>query len=130
MVLCLGAGYHGSQARKGNRFGRSPVLGLTRYLARFIRVVLVNEHNTSARCSRCVHGRMSYDRVTRAGSCDTCDAHGVDRDVNAASQMLRLAHALLATGKRPAPLRRRADKHAHEQDDSTPTTETLSASRF
>jgi hypothetical protein len=106
-VLAIGDGYAGTRAKKGERHGRAPVKGLIRYLARFVRVVLLSEYRTSANCAVCVTGKMTYAR-DRDGSCNACGGHR-NRDENACALMLKVVHSLVTTGRRPAPLRRSTD---------------------
>ena len=107
VVLAVGNGYSGSQPRSGERYGRSRVKGLVRYLARFMRVVQVDEFRTSANCAACLAGKMVYAR-DRDGQCNACGGKR-NRDENACSLILDVVRSLLETGKRPAPLRRAGD---------------------
>jgi hypothetical protein len=104
VVLAVGNGYSGAQPRPGERYGRSRVKGLVRYLARFMRVVQVDEFRTSANCAACLAGKMVYAR-DRDGQCNACGGKR-NRDANACSLILDVVRSLLETGKRPAPLRR------------------------
>ena len=103
-VFAIGDGYAGANARRGERVGRSRVKGLVRYLARFMRVVLVDEFRTSANCAACLAGKMVYAR-DRDSQCNACGGKR-NRDANACSLILDVVRSLLETGKRPAPLRR------------------------
>jgi hypothetical protein len=109
-VFAIGDGYAGANARRGERVGRSRVKGLVRYLARFMRVVLVDEFRTSANCAACLAGKMVYAR-DRDGECSACGTKR-NRDMNGCSLILEVVRSVLATGKRPAQLQRATDEPA------------------
>jgi hypothetical protein len=109
VVLACGNGYAGSNPRRGERFGRSPVKRLVRYLSRYMCIVLVDEFRTSANCCVCSRGKMTYE-PDRKGTCDSCPrSERRDRDENAAVLMLTIAHSLMMSGRRPEALRRASD---------------------
>ena len=111
VVVVLGDGFWSNKTKRGTKHA-SNVPSVTRFLARFLRVVRVDEHLTSKRCCLGCGGDMSYSLAARTGACSKSEGRGVclnsntDRDSNAASNMLRIIHAHLHDGSRPAHLQR------------------------
>ena len=108
VVLCVGDAFWTTKSRRGTKHA-SCVPALLRFLARHLRVVMVDEFRTSKMCA-CVgcDGEMAYDSVNRAGPCSEC-GHEKDRDENAASNMLAIAYSYMTTGERPEKLQRKED---------------------
>jgi hypothetical protein len=108
VVLCVGDAFWTTKSRRGTKHA-SCVPALLRFLARHLRVVMVDEFRTSklCACGDC-SGAMAYDSVTRAGPCSEC-GKSKDRDENAASNMLAIAYSYMTTGERPEKLQRKED---------------------
>lgn len=82
--------------------GGAVMQDLLLFLSRHRRVVLLNEHLTSQKCSRCGDD-AGDDRVTVKGRTVTCNhcEHSFDRDENAARNLWRAFWSLVHTKQRP-----------------------------
>ena len=86
----------------------TPVTLLREHLARFGCVVLLDEYLTSKTCAACGSRMQQVVRggvATRSFHCEQC-AKDVDRDANAAHNLLKVFDAYMAGTGRPEHLRR------------------------
>ena len=102
-ILAYGNGYFGASARKGCQGGPPVCKSVRRYLARFRRVVLIDEFRTSVRSSCCGAVLPWSKGGPRTILCPGCGKE-IERDVNAAQNMLAIWTSHLKDGSRPPAL--------------------------
>ena len=104
-VIVFGNGNWGTVKRKKTV---GPVW-IRKYLSRFFTVLLLDEYNTSQKCSRCwsqlKEVESSNNRLNKCGQCrqsnDDTQPFKVNRDISAPINMLTIAWHLVRFGKRP-----------------------------
>ncbi len=107
-VIAFGAGFRTRRSQPGQEFGPCPVAGIIRSLARRSRVIMVDEYNTSQRCSQqtaagpVCGGQLIFSE--REGKCTMC-GEAMDRDRNAARNIRAVAVQMAHNGTRPLALR-------------------------
>ena len=105
-ILAFGQGYNGRQAKRHDPY--TPVAKrMRRLLVRWRRVVLIDEYYTSQKCCVC-HTQLVDREKSREKVCHGPCAQDVDRDHNAARNILAVFQAWTATGERPEYLARPA----------------------
>ena len=100
-IVAFGKAYCG----RNRRGGRVPVLACRRKLQSVRKVVLIDEYNTSKRCSCCGEPVAPVPGQSRKMECTAC-AKQFDRDTNAANNMVSCLIYHAVVGSRPPGLAR------------------------
>ena len=105
-VVVFGANFFGwNSTPKGTVAGPAAVKGIRRALARCRVVILADEYMTSQRHLKCGAQMVKHPMDKREKWCETC-ACAVDRDENAALNILEVWREFIRSGARPGHLTR------------------------
>jgi len=105
-IVVFGANFYGRPCRFGDVAGPVVVKGIRRKLAKHRVVVVVDEYNTTKCHLTCGQVMQTALHDAREKVCGTCGGVAVDRDRNAAENILAVWRSYVQNRTRPAHLRR------------------------
>lgn len=130
-IVVFGANFFGRECRTGDVAGPVAVKSIRRKLAQHLIVVAVDEYFTTRRHHVCGQDLDPHPTKSHEKSCRTCGLALVDRDLNAALNMVAIWTGLITTGARPEYLQRPAhEPHKVDWRHSSPSLSNPRSSFF